>query len=350
MKDLLIAGGGPAGLGTAILAASAGLSAVVVEPRAGVIDKACGEGLMPPAVAALAAMGVEIPVSYPFVGVRYVAGARSVEGRFHRGAGLGVRRLALHEALRARALQVGVEIVEGRVSGFEQRADRVEALGIQARYGVVADGLSSPLRARLGLDLPPRAGARVGIRRHFRVRPWSPFVEVHWAEHAEAYVTPVAEDLVGVAILYRKDAPLPPAGQAPFERWLAAFPALVDQLGAPRPDYASVARGAGPFEQRVKARVVGRVMLVGDASGYLDPITGEGIRLALEEGAALVAAAGADRPQDYEQEWRRITRRYLWMTGGLLWLARHAWTRRLIVPVCQAAPPLFQRGLNLLGG
>ena len=348
MTDLLIAGGGPAGLGTAILAAQAGLSAVVVEPREGVIDKACGEGLMPPAVRALSAMGVMIPVSHPFVGVRYVAGERQVDGRFDVGPGLGVRRLVLHEALRDRAAALGVRIVEGRVPGFEQRADHVEALGLQARYGVVADGLMSPLRARMGLNLPPRHPPRVGVRRHFRVRPWSPFVEVHWSDHAEAYVTPVAEDLVGVAILYRRDAPLPDAAQAPFERWLACFPALLDLLGRPLPEHGSTARGAGPFEQRVKARVVGRVLLVGDASGYLDPLTGEGVRLALEEGAALVAAVKADRPLDYESDWRRIARRYLWMTSGLLWVGRHPLTRRLILPVCQAAPFVFQRGLNLL--
>lgn len=348
MTDLLIAGGGPAGLGAAILAAQAGLSAVVVEPRAGVIDKACGEGLMPPAVEALRRMGVEIPVSHPFEGVRYVRGARQVEGRFDAGAGLGVRRLVLHEALRARALALGVQLVEGRVPAFEQRGDRVAALGLTARYGVVADGLMSPLRARMGLNLPPRLPPRVGVRRHFRLRPWSPFVEVHWAEHAEAYVTPVADDLVGIAILYRQDAPSPDRGQAPFERWLALFPDLLARLGAPPPEHGSAARGAGPFEQRVKARVVGRVMLVGDASGYLDPLTGEGVRLALEEGEAMVAAVRADRPADYERAWRRVARRYLWMTSGLLWVGRHALTRRLILPVCQAVPGVFQRGLNLL--
>lgn len=346
MIDLLVAGGGPAGLGTAILAAQAGLRATVIEPRVGVIDKACGEGLMPPAVAALQAMGVAVPVSHPFLGVRYVDAGGEVEARFRAGTGLGVRRTVLHAALGERARELGVRVVEGRVPGFAQDADGVETLGIRARYGVVADGLHSPLRETLGLSLPPRLPPRLGIRRHFAMRPWSPWVEVHWSEHAEAYVTPVADDLVGIAILYRRGAEPPGRDLPPFERWLAGFPALAEKLGP----VATQARGAGPFEQRVKCRVVGRVLLVGDAAGYLDPLTGEGIRLGLDCAAALVAAVRADRPQDYEVAWRRVARRYWWMTSALLWLGRHRWTRGLIVPVSRAVPWVFDRGLNLLAG
>lgn len=344
MIDLLIAGGGPAGLGTAILAAERGLEAVVVEPRLGVIDKACGEGLMPPAVAALARMGVQLPVSHPFLGVRYVDPSGSVEARFRGGPGLGVRRTVLHAALSERARALGVRVVEGRVDAFQQDADGVEALGLRARYGVVADGLHSRLREALGLHLPPRLPPRLGVRRHFRMRPWSPWVEVHWAEHAEAYVTPVAEDLVGIAILYQKDAPPPAPGLPPFERWLAAFPALAARLTDP----VTQARGSGPFEQRVSRRVVGRVLLVGDAAAYLDPLTGEGIRLGLESADALIRAVVAQRPDAYEADFQRIARRYWWMTSALLLVARTPWMRRLVVRVPQAAPWIFARGLNLL--
>lgn len=344
MIDLLVAGGGPVGLATAITAARRGLSAVVVEPRPGVLDKACGEGLMPPAVASLGELGVTLPVSHPFLGVRYVDASGSVEAPFRDGPGLGVRRTVLHAALLERARALGVQLIEGRIQAFQQDDDGVEAIGLRARYGVAADGLHSRIREGLGLALPPRLPARLGVRRHFRLRPWSPWVEVHWAEHAEAYVTPVAEDLVGVAILYRRDAPPPRADAPPFERWLSAFPALAERLHDP----VTQARGAGPFEQRVLRRVAGRVLLVGDAAGYLDPLTGEGIRLGLESAAALVAAVAADRPEDYEPAWRRIARRYLWMTGLLLAVGRTPWARRLIVRVPSSAPWIFARGLNLL--
>jgi len=112
----------------------------------------------------------------------------------------------------------------------------------------------------------------------------------------------------------------------------------------------TAARGAGPFEQRVRRRVLGRVMLVGDAAGYLDPLTGEGIRLGLESAGALVEAILDNQPQDYERAWPGIARRYWWMTSALLALGRHPWTRRLIVSVPRRIPWIFDRTLNLLAG
>lgn len=343
--DLLVAGGGPAGLATAICASLAGLRAVVVEPKAGVIDKACGEGLMPPAVEALERLGVELPVSHPFRGVRYVSGGQSVEADFATGTGLGVRRLVLHAALQRRAADLGVETVQGKVAEIVQDAHGVEAAGIRARYLAVADGVRSPIRAQLGLQLPPRRPLRLGIRQHFEVAPWSPFVEVHWSDHAEAYVTPVAPDQVGLAFLFRAGPGGLPAGEGPpYKRLLRGFPELEARLGQP----SSIVRGAGPFEQRVRRRVVGRALLVGDAAGYLDPLTGEGIRLGLECAGALVAAISADDPQRYEAAWSRIARRYWWMTSGLLLVARWRGSRRALVPVLRRAPWLMHRAVNML--
>ena len=96
MIDVLIVGGGPTGLGAAILAAEAGLHATILEPRPGPIDKACGEGLMPAAAAMLARMGASPAASHPFLGIRYIDGESTAEGRFPQGPGLGVRRTALH--------------------------------------------------------------------------------------------------------------------------------------------------------------------------------------------------------------------------------------------------------------
>lgn len=344
MTDLLVAGGGPAGLATALLAAARGLEVVLVEPRPGPIDKACGEGLMPGAVEALAAMGV-YPEGRPFHGIRYVAGGRVAEGRFGAGPGLGVRRTTLSAALADRADAQGVRRVVGRVEGVDDRGDRVVArVGderLQARWLVAADGLHSPLRRQLGLGLPPRRPARVGVRRHAALAPWSDLVEVHWAAgpgpRAEAYVTPVGDDLVGVAFLTE--------GQARFDELLARFPALVERLGgAP---WVTRAQGAGPFEQRVRRRVLGRVLLVGDAAGYLDPLTGEGVRLGLEAAGALVECLVAGRPAAYELAWRRLTRRYWLSTSALLALGRSP-LRPAIVPVLRACPWLFGASLDLL--
>lgn len=347
MIDLLVIGGGPVGLGTAIAAAQAGLEAVVLEPRTGPIDKACGEGLMPPAVRDLEALGVNIPVSRPFRGIRYEDDAgRFAEADFAAGPGLGVRRLVLSAALEARARALGVPVLAERAPLPVDRGDHMQVGPHRARYMAVADGLVSPLRQHLGLQLPPRHPPRIGIRRHFRVAPWSDYVEVHWTAEAEAYVTPVSSDEVGIAILHGGEAAPPADQRPPFDRWLARFPALAERLGEP----CSVARGAGPFEQRVARRVLGRILLVGDAAGYLDPLTGEGIRLGLASAQALVSRVREGRPEAYEADWQRISRSYRWMTGGLLLLARHAWTRRLIVPTVARLPALLRVGVGVLAG
>jgi flavin-dependent dehydrogenase len=336
--DLLIAGGGPAGLATAIFAARAGLEPLVLEPRPAPIDKACGEGLMPAAVSALGALGVA-PRGRPFLGVRYIAGKIVAEGRFARDErGLGVRRTVLHEALHARARALGIPLVEERVDRIRQFPDGVEAAGRRARFFVAADGLQSPIRRALGLEVPPRFPLRYGIRRHFAVAPWSDFVEVHWGENAEAYVTPLAEDLLGVAILF--------CGRGNFDFWLDRFPALRERLGAP----CTPPLGAGPFERRARRRVAGRVFFVGDAAGFFDPITGEGVRLALDAAAALVRCVKEGRPAAYEASWRRLSRRYWLFTEAILRLGRRPGARAPIMRALRRFPLLFDGALRFFAG
>ncbi len=107
MTDLLVVGGGPAGLATAIRARLAGLTATVIDRSRPPIDKACGEGLMPDAVARLREIGVELR-GFSFRGIRYVDGDLVAEGHFPGSGGLGVRRTELHATLVRRAEEVGV--------------------------------------------------------------------------------------------------------------------------------------------------------------------------------------------------------------------------------------------------
>ncbi|WP_433238464.1 NAD(P)/FAD-dependent oxidoreductase [Streptosporangium sp. CA-135522] len=336
MIDVLIAGGGPAGLATAIHAALAGMEAVVVEPRSTPVDKACGEGLMPSGVAALQSLGVPVR-GRALRGIRYLDGRRQVQAAFRDGSGLGVRRTALHTALSRRAAELGVEIVPGKVDGVRQGHDEVEAAGLRARWLVAADGLHSPLRARLGLELPDRRPRRYGLRRHYRVAPWTDFVEVHWAVDGEAYVTPVGDDLVGVAVLSSR--------RRGYREHLADFPALMARLEGPA---ATPVRGAGPLRQRVRARVAGRVLLVGDAAGYTDALTGEGVSLALLSAQALVRCLRAGAPQSYESAWLRLSRRHRLLTGALLETRRHRAAARLIVPAAWRMPTLFGAAVHAL--
>jgi 2-polyprenyl-6-methoxyphenol hydroxylase-like FAD-dependent oxidoreductase len=179
VPDLLVVGGGPVGLYAAIRARIEGLEVVVAEPRRGPIDKACGEGLMPGAVAALDAIGVH-PDGVPIAGFRYTDGRASVEHRFRGASGLGVRRTTLHTALGRRADELGVVRVSRRVDELQQAPDRVRAGDLEASWLLACDGLHSTVRRLAGLGTPPRRGARFGLRQHFRVPAWTDVVEVHW--------------------------------------------------------------------------------------------------------------------------------------------------------------------------
>ena len=338
--DVLVVGGGPIGLGAAIHARLAGLSAIVVEPRTDPVDKACGEGLMPPAVAALTGLGVQ-PAGRAYRGIRYVDGDRAVEAEFRSGPGLGVRRTTLHTALTRRAEQLGVQRVTGRVTSLTQDASGVTAGELRARWLLAADGLHSPLRRSLGLDRPVVPGrGRYGLRRHYRLAPWADVVEVHWSPRAEAYVTPVADDLVGVAFLFR--------GSARYEELLAWFPALARRIGAAEP--VTPVMGAGPLRQRAASPRSGRVLLVGDAAGYLDALTGEGVAIGLASAREAVAAAAAGRPEAYEAGWRRVTRRYRTLTGGLLWVSDRPVLRRHLVPAAGRLPRVYAAAVNAVCG
>ncbi|NUS10993.1 MAG: monooxygenase, partial [Streptomyces sp.] len=100
--------------------------------------------------------------------------------------------------------------------------------------------------------------------------------------------------------------------------------------------------------QRVRGRVAGRVLLVGDAAGYVDALTGEGIAVALAAAEQLVGCVLAGRPQDYEAAWRRVSRDYRVLTGSLLWLRDRPWAARRIVPAAARWPALFGAAVNRL--
>lgn len=368
--DLVVAGAGPAGLATAICAAPKGLRVVVLETRSGPVDKACGEGIMPNGVAALEAMGVVVPddESRPFHGVRYVDGDLVAEGRFRGGPGLGVRRTVLVRCLLERCADLGIDIrfgsrVESWTADEGQVRVRVRTAGGAADGApaadevcggllIGADGLHSVVRRRSGLapaDAPAARGAlRYGVRRHFAIEPWADFVEVHLNSGAEAYVTPVGPRTVGVALLFERGRAERNAAMS-FETLLSRFPALERRLAPARA--LDDPRGAGPFRQPVRARAAARVALVGDAAGYADALTGQGLELAFAAARELVDVVAEAAPLSrYETAWRKLTRRYYIGTGLLLWIARRPRVRRNIVRLLARLPGLFDLGLDILTG
>jgi flavin-dependent dehydrogenase len=337
VKDLLVVGGGPAGLATALYAARAGLDVSVWDKRSGTVDKACGDGLMPGAVRALAELGVS-PAGEDLAGIRYLAGHRAVSAPFRTGLGRGVRRTTLHDAMRAAVGDAGVAVSQRCVSDVRSRPGGVVVDGERFRYVVAADGLHSPVRRMLGLDRGAAPLRRYGQRRHYRLAPWTSYVEVHWADAVEAYVTPVSEDVVGVALLT--------STKGSFDDQLARFPSLQARLrGAVA---VGDVMGAGPLRQRAAARVAGRVLLVGDAGGYVDALTGEGVALAVAQSRAAIAALVDDDPARYEGDWHTVTRRYRLLTASLLAATQVKPVRRLLVPAALCVPGVFAAAVNAL--
>jgi 2-polyprenyl-6-methoxyphenol hydroxylase-like FAD-dependent oxidoreductase len=357
--DVAVVGAGPAGLATAIGARLRGLDVMVADRAHGPIDKACGEGVMPTGRHALRELGVldhlDFARTAPIRGIRYVnEDGTSVAGALPHGGGLGIRRVALSAALFARAREVGVDVREGvevRWLGRDTRDDDGRPLHrlatnydvAVARFLVAADGPRSPLRERLGLALPPGKSRRFGVRRHFGLEPWTDHVEVHFTEGVEAYVTPVGAREVGIAFLwdaYRF------SGEASFDAQLARFPRLFERLrGA---ESTSNARGHGPLRHRARAVVAEDVALVGDAAGYVDAITGEGISLALHTAAVLTRELGDRRRgvmTGYARAHRAAFRRYARLADALLAVARRPALRRRAVALLARFPRLFGAAL-----
>ncbi|HVS63231.1 MAG TPA: NAD(P)/FAD-dependent oxidoreductase [Thermoanaerobaculia bacterium] len=370
--DVLIIGGGPAGLATGLACRRQGLSVRVIEPSAPGRDKPCGEGLMPDAVACLERLGVDLSdAGRVFRGIRYCDRESDVRGTFPDGPGIGVRRTVLHQRLFEASRSAGVEVVRGRVEGLERRgsgrgewAARWNGGLLEARVLIGADGLRSACRGWAGLGVPglgdsglgdsglAGSGAsrrrRFGVRRHFVVPAWGDRVEVHWHAGVEAYVTPVESDLVGVAILWTDPpvaGPSASAGKPVFDHLLARFPRLVEQLASSSP--ASPAAGCGPLAQRARGSVSENLALVGDAAGYLDAITGEGMAVAFAEAEAVAAAIRDGDLARYQRERRRIVRRPEIITRLALLLSRRPALRGRALRAFAAEPALFDRVLAL---
>jgi flavin-dependent dehydrogenase len=351
--EVAIVGGGPAGLAMAIHCAQRGLSTVVLERKAAPVDKACGEGVMPTGVRALEAMGVRSLIGpsdcAQFHGIRYVQeDGSSAEGRLP-ACGLGIRRTSLVAALCSRARGAGVVLRDKTRVLRHQRSQRgvlleTEGGEVESQMLIAADGLASPLRHAEGLDGPAMRRSRFGLRQHFRRMPWTNFVEVYLSAGMEAYVTPVGPHEIGIAFLW-EDGKL--AGRASVDSLRARFPVLSERLAGA--ELESTTLGAGPLERRALARVADRFALLGDAAGYVDAITGEGLSLAFACADALASllpdalAKGASRKAlaPYERAFAHHFRRYAWVTRSVLAASRHLGLRRQLIGFLSAHPKAF---------
>jgi menaquinone-9 beta-reductase len=340
--DLFVVGGGPAGLATAILAAEAGMRVVVADHSRPPIDKACGEGLMPDTVAAVEKLGVKLHYgkAVRFLGIRFNdgEGKTCAAATFANGFGLGLRRTELHSGLVQRAADVGVELLWGaRVTLEREGGLSCDGRPVRCRYAIGADGGGSPVRRWAALEGTRYERARFGIRQHFGVEPWSDFVEVYWARDCQIVAAPIAHDEVCVAVTSRN--PL-----LKFHDAVGQVPELADRLS--RAPATNKLRGARTSLRRLKRVYRGAVALVGDASGSVDPLTGEGIGLGLRQAAALVEAIKRSDLHWYQAAHERIGRMSHLTSRLMLFMDRHPQWRSRVLRTLAAEPALFARMLN----
>jgi len=341
-SDVFVIGGGPAGLATAIAARRKGFSVTLADGASPPIDKPCGEGMMPETHRVLRDLGVRISVreGYPFRGIRFVANGVCFAADFPTGQGIGIRRPSLHRLMVNEAENLGVNLLwKTPVRGIGSSEVQLGHGVFATRWIIGADGSASRVRRWSGLDNPGRRVQRSAVRRHYRVRPWSDYAEVHWGASSQAYVTPISSEEVCIVVMAesREDAN--------FERALNDLPELRERLGSAA--LASRERGAVTAMHSLRRVSRGNVALVGDASGGVDAITGEGLRLAFRQAQALAEAIGSRDLFQYERAHHQLARRPRWMGNLMLQLAGDAWLRARAMRTMHRRPELFARLLAI---
>jgi flavin-dependent dehydrogenase len=281
---------------------------------------------MPDGVVAAGLLGVHLASAERFIfkGIRFYGENVTVAADFPRGPGFGIRRTTLHSALVRQAEQDGVEVRWGcTVASLSAN---------EARWIVGADGTASQVRTWARLESSWRDTRRFGFRRHYRMAPWTDYVEIHWGNGCQIYVTPVAANEVSVALLSTNP-------KLRVDQALQQFPDLAARLAAV-PE-SSTERGAVTASRRLRRVSDGNIALIGDASGSVDAITGEGLSLGFHQAFALADAMESGDLASYETSHRRLARRPRFMADLMLTMDHWPGLRRRALPALASHPHLF---------
>ena len=340
--DVFVIGGGPAGLALAIAARQRGLRVVVADGAQPPVDKACGEGLLPDSLEALARLGIQIPIteSAAFRGIRFLGATLSADAVFPGGScGVAMRRTSLHPLMTQRAERSGADLLwRTCVTGISADGVQVQNHFVRARWIVGADGSNSRVRQWAGLDRSPKPRMRYAFRRHYLVKPWTDYMEVYWGKQCQGYATAVSSSEVCVAVASHDPA-------LRLEESLRTLPALGERLqGAP---VVTSERGALTGNRSLRSVWRGNVALTGDASGTVDAITGEGLGLGFSQAVALAEALQSGDLRLYQREHARLTLRPHWMARLMLTLDGRPWLQHRVLRTFQKRPEIFQRFLAL---
>ena len=338
---MLIVGGGPAGLAAAIAARQKGFAVIVMDGMAPPIDKACGEGMMPETLAVLNELGIKFQPGdgQHFRGISFVQDDAAVAADFPEGHAIGLRRPMLHQRLLERAQQCGVRFLwNTSLSAIDGNVARFSNGTFRANWIIGADGHGSRVRRCSGLDSTAAFTLRFATRRHYHIAPWSSYAENHWSKHAQAYVTPIGAAEICVVVMAENRC------HASFENALTQMPKLNEKLSGAY--LSSRERGAVTAMRSLRHVYRNNVALLGDASGGVDAITGEGLRMAFRQALALADAMANGDLSQYQRAHRQIARRPMLMGRLLLWLGRNPRIRARAIRAMQQRPELFARVLS----
>jgi 2-polyprenyl-6-methoxyphenol hydroxylase-like FAD-dependent oxidoreductase len=306
--DAVIVGAGPAGAATAwsMAGRDGGRRILLLDADDRPRHRPCGEYLAPAGVGALERMGLAsaLPAcgAHPLaeVAMRAPGGGWSVPHAPVLGlrppavGGLGVRRerfdLALQEAAGARCeLRRGRRVVAGEAVAGGWRLRLSDGSTLSTRLLVGADGRGSLVRRIAGLDRPPQRRRFALVARAHGVAHGDA-VEMHLGPLGQIGVCPLGDGEVNLNLLIAPSSAVL-LRRMPRERLLraalAATPTLAGRLGGLR---LGPVLATGSLPQGCRAVAAPGVALVGDAAGFCDPFTGEGMSLALCEAEALGAA------------------------------------------------------------
>lgn len=340
--DAVVVGGSVAGATAARELARRGLRVALVERAAFPRFKPCGEGLLPHGVAALRASGLEVEGAR-VRGLRFVSpSGATAEADFPSGHGLVVRRDRFDTRLfRAAAETPGVTAFESTVYDPDR---------FPARWVVGADGLRSQFHRRPEFPASPPALRRVGLTTHARgLEIDRDRVEVLIHDGGEIYLAPSEGEEALVACLFRQDG-LPP-GRTNEDRVLHVLLSLDVLRGRTHGvSFTTPVLASAPLGLRVGAVASGNTLLVGDAAGAPDPITGEGMALAILSARAAAEAIAHGRPGEYERERRRLAAGSDWLGRWMLRATRYPAVADRVVASLVDHPDLFGKLLEIAVG